>query len=148
MNLGAITSLLSIVLSAFSATKEALAGNSVQVALPQVAEVSSEDQQYMAQFYVNHSMATAQDGHYAWVGLKESQGWRRGDVYDAENKKHPSLVVWEELPGHLQLKNSATQQTVSQLVQFLPASENVKAGIEAAANVASEVVNHDSGSDS
>lgn len=148
MNFNAIASLLSIVLNTATSLKGAISGNATHIVLPEVSGVSSEEQQYVVQFYASHPMATAQDGHYAWVALKESQGWRRGDVYNVENKLHPSLVVWQELPGRLQLRNSATQQTVSQLVQFLPVSDAVKADVEAAVNVASEVINHDSGSDS
>ena len=136
MNLTSIFQMLSMGLSIFGAAKQAFDSGSSQLALPAPTDLT-EEQQFVAQYYVSNSLATAEQGHYAWAHLKESQGWRRGDVYDAEKKLHPSLVVWDELPNHLQLKNSVTQQIIS----MLPVNDATKSTIGTVAGAAQEVQN-------
>lgn len=41
---------------------------------------------------------TAKEGHDFWVADHTARGWSWGPVKDRENKKHPSLVPFEDLP--------------------------------------------------
>ena len=140
MNINLIAQLLGFAASIFTAVKT----NSTT--LPPLLDVGQEEREYVANFYIDHPEATPEQGHYAWVSFKEAQGWTRGDVYDAANKKHPSLVVWEELNDSLKLKNSVTRQTVAQLVNLLPVSDEIKTGVNVVAGTAEEIYrNHQSG---
>lgn len=41
---------------------------------------------------------TPKDNHNLWVKTKRNQGYIYGPVLDLENKTHPSIVAFEELP--------------------------------------------------
>ena len=54
----------------------------------------------------------AKYAHESWLELKTSQGWRYGPERDAENKKNPLLVPFEELPESIRGANSVTPYAV------------------------------------
>ena len=42
--------------------------------------------------------ATPEDSHNSWLKQKEAEGWKYGEVKDAEKKEHPCFLPYEELP--------------------------------------------------
>jgi len=40
---------------------------------------------------------TAAESHDNWVKMKEADGWKYGPVKDAEKKKHPLMVPFDEM---------------------------------------------------
>lgn len=46
-----------------------------------------------------------EDNHDKWMSKKLRDGWRYGPVKDAENKVHPCLLPWNELPRADRLKD-------------------------------------------
>jgi hypothetical protein len=56
-------------------------------------------------FALEHPNMTAQENHDNWMQMKRSQGWVQGPVKDLEQKTHPDLVPYEQLPKIEQLKD-------------------------------------------
>jgi hypothetical protein len=42
--------------------------------------------------------ATAEANHENWVRMKKEQGWKYGKVKDFEEKTHPDLIPYDQLP--------------------------------------------------
>lgn len=47
---------------------------------------------------LEHPNATPEDNHNSWMESKIRQGYVYGDTLSVENKTHPSLVPFNELP--------------------------------------------------
>lgn len=45
------------------------------------------------------------DSHESWLRQKEAEGWRYGEVKDAEEKTHPCFLPYDQLPKEQQVKN-------------------------------------------
>src|SRR5215831_7688993 len=43
--------------------------------------------------------------HDAWMADKINDGWRHGDIKDADAKTHPCLVPFDQLPAHVQAQD-------------------------------------------
>lgn len=65
------------------------------------------------QFAMNGS--TPQSQHEAWCRDKEADGWKYGDVKDAEAKTHPCLVPYHKLPVEQQKKDALFRAVVEAL---------------------------------
>jgi hypothetical protein len=57
--------------------------------------------------------------HEKWMEKKIAEGWVYGEVRDWENKTHPSLIPFEELPLNEKTKDHLFVQTVRSLEKFL-----------------------------
>ena len=53
--------------------------------------------------------------HEAWMAEKEAAGWCYGPVKDAENKTHPMMVPYEELPTKERYKDALIQSVIDAL---------------------------------
>jgi hypothetical protein len=53
--------------------------------------------------------ATGADMHQSWLNVKMKDGWRRGDVKDAEKKEHPCMVPYSDLPYEQKVKDHLFQ---------------------------------------
>lgn len=60
-----------------------------------------------------------EDQHKSWCDAKISDGWKYGDVKDAEAKTHPCLVDYSELPAEQQAKDHLFTGIVTQLIPFI-----------------------------
>lgn len=49
--------------------------------------------------------ATPEQSHEAWLAQKVADGWRHGEVKDAEAKLHPCVVPYAELPAEQKAKD-------------------------------------------
>lgn len=54
--------------------------------------------------------------HDAWMQDKISQGWKYGPVKDADNKEHPCIVSFEELPEFQKKKDILFKAIVKALI--------------------------------
>ncbi|WP_315711043.1 RyR domain-containing protein [Brenneria uluponensis] len=43
--------------------------------------------------------------HNSWLAQKQAEGWAYGPVKDAEKKKHPCFVPYDQLPKEQQVKD-------------------------------------------
>jgi hypothetical protein len=50
--------------------------------------------------------ATPEELHRAWCSHKYDEGWRYGPEKDAEAKRHPCLVPYDELPEEQRVKDT------------------------------------------
>jgi hypothetical protein len=50
------------------------------------------------QFVQSHHDATPRDAHNNWLIDKFTNGWQLGPVKDVENKLHPLLIPFDEIP--------------------------------------------------
>lgn len=53
--------------------------------------------------------------HDAWMNDKVNNGWVYGEVKDAENKTHPCIVPFDQLPEFQQKKDKLFQAIVAAL---------------------------------
>lgn len=67
--------------------------------------------------------ATPQDSHNSWLKQKEAEGWKYGEVKDAELKEHPCFLPYEELPQEQKSKDYLFRAVVH-LVKDLPESSD------------------------
>lgn len=62
---------------------------------------------------------TAEDKHQQWVTHMLACGWTRGPGPDAENKKHPMLVPFAELPHTQAMKESLVVASINAMATAL-----------------------------
>jgi len=55
--------------------------------------------------HVENPTANASDSHNAWAAEKVKKGWRFGSTKDEEEKTHPCLVPFSELPREQRAKD-------------------------------------------
>jgi len=54
---------------------------------------------------ISHLICTPQELHETWVKEKCERGWIHGLERDYDNKKHPCLVEWAELPEEEKIRD-------------------------------------------
>lgn len=59
------------------------------------------------------------DSHNSWMSRKLREGWRYGTEKSAEQKTHPCLLPWEELPKEEQTKDILFLQVVGALAWLM-----------------------------
>lgn len=55
--------------------------------------------------FLSGELPTPEAQHDAWVAFKVQDGWRYGEVKDAERKTHPCMVPYEQLPPEQKRKD-------------------------------------------
>jgi hypothetical protein len=55
--------------------------------------------------HLNNPDAGPQASHESWMAQKVADGWTYGAFKDPENKKHPCIVPFDELPREQQAKD-------------------------------------------
>jgi len=60
-----------------------------------------------------------QASHNSWMSKKLRDGWRYGAEKSAEQKMHPCLLPWEELPKEEQVKDILFIQIVTALAWLM-----------------------------
>lgn len=66
-------------------------------------------------FHIANPDATAAASHNSWLAVKESEGWKFGYKKDPENKRHPCMVPFDELPLNQQAKDYLFKAVVDSL---------------------------------
>lgn len=56
-------------------------------------------------FHLEHPEADASASHQSWYDEKLAAGWSYGPAKDVENKRHPCMVPFSELPIEQQVKD-------------------------------------------
>ncbi|PCJ55926.1 MAG: hypothetical protein COA79_20165 [Planctomycetota bacterium] len=54
---------------------------------------------------VDGIVRTPGDSHAAWMETKKEEGWEYGEVKDADNKIHPCMVEFDDLPAEQKSKD-------------------------------------------
>lgn len=79
---------------------------------------------------VKHGVRVAQEGngpqelHRQWRMVREALGWVYGPEKDAEEKTHPNLVDWNDLPPLQRAKDQLFHAVVSGLAEPIKESES------------------------
>lgn len=61
----------------------------------------------------------AEDVHNSWMLERELQGWKYGERYSLEEKLHPSMIPYCELPEkEKQLDRSTAKQVIRSLIRL------------------------------
>ena len=66
-------------------------------------------------FAIDHPDAPDSAEHDAWMADKIADGWRYGEIKDAEAKTHPCLVPFDQLPREQQAKDALFRAVVKAL---------------------------------
>jgi hypothetical protein len=61
------------------------------------------------------SIKTPEDSHESWMRLKLAEGWKYGEYKDADEKTHPCLVPYDELPEGQKVKDHLFRAVVEAL---------------------------------
>lgn len=69
--------------------------------------------------------ATPEDNHSIWLKAKAEQGYKYGEYLDVNNKTHPSMVPFEELPDVEQRKDEM-DLLMTKLANILWEEVNIK----------------------
>lgn len=67
------------------------------------------------QFCLENPDAPASANHDSWLAKKEKDGWVYGEIKDVENKTHPCMVPYEQLPVEQQKKDALFKAIVAVL---------------------------------
>lgn len=69
--------------------------------------------------YLSNPGMTPEERHNAWSDYKINEGWKYGEVKDAEKKTHPCLVAFGLLPKEQQVKDFLFGAVVSSMAPDL-----------------------------
>lgn len=67
------------------------------------------------EFHLANPEAGPSASHDSWMAQKEAEGWKFGEVKDAEKKEHPCMVPFDKLPTEQQAKDTLFRQMVHTL---------------------------------
>lgn len=70
-------------------------------------------------FHLDNPDAPPSASHESWMKQKTEEGWKYGEVKDAEKKEHPCYVPYDQLPTEQKSKDFLFKQTVHSLKQYL-----------------------------
>lgn len=70
-------------------------------------------------FHLKNPNVPARVSHENWMREKLSEGWRYGEVKDADAKTHPCIVEFEQLPPEQQAKDHLLNAIVRALAPFV-----------------------------
>lgn len=65
--------------------------------------------------------------HESWLKEKESEGWKYGEVKDADKKEHPCYVPYDQLPEAQKAKDALFKSIVGALAPYLTALNKAQA---------------------
>lgn len=71
------------------------------------------------EFAMANPDAPAHAQHDAWRDDKIANGWKYGDVKDADKKDHPCILPFYDLPPYQQAKDFLFKSIVNSLSQFV-----------------------------
>lgn len=66
-------------------------------------------------FHLENPDVTPEESHENWLKFKTEDGWTYGEYKDAENKKHPCMRPYSELPVEQQVKDRLFKAIVDAL---------------------------------
>lgn len=75
------------------------------------------------EFHLNNPNTTPEQSHEEWLRDKEANGWVYDEVKDINNKTHPNIVPYSELPPEQRAKDHLFKATVN-LLKDLPDPED------------------------
>lgn len=71
------------------------------------------------QFHLDNPEALPSESHDSWLKQKEEEGWKYGEVKDADKKEHPCFLPYKQLPAEQKSKDYIFKQAINSLKKFL-----------------------------
>ena len=68
---------------------------------------------------IKNPNTTPEQSHLSWLKEKEEAGWTYGEIKDVENKKHPCMVPYDQLPQEQRMKDLLFIVTVRRFLNLL-----------------------------
>lgn len=97
----------------------AATGDPAQVPWEEAPEWQRASTFHSVRFHLENPDAPASASHEAWMREKEENGWRHGEVKDADARTHPSLIPFEQLPPVEKAKDHLFRGIVHALAPFV-----------------------------
>lgn len=70
-----------------------------------------------AKYHLTTDGVTPEMSHESWLAQKAADGWKYGEVKDAEKKEHPCFRPYKELPAEQQTKDALFKAVVDSFRQ-------------------------------
>ncbi len=102
-------------------------GDNTQVSWDEAPDWQKQSAIDGVQFHLDNPDATPEGSHENWLKQKEADGWKYGEVKDAEKKEHPCFRPYSELPADQRSKDYIFRQTVHSLKKFIGSEPVAKA---------------------
>lgn len=90
-------------------------GDNSQASWDEAPEWQRESAIKGVEFNLANPEAPASASHESWLAVKEADGWKYGEVKDAEKKEHPCYVPYDQLPKDQQRKDAVFKAVVQAL---------------------------------
>lgn len=94
-------------------------GDLSQPALEDAPDWQKESAITGVKFHLENPNASPSASHESWLKQKEEDGWKYGPEKDPDNKEHPCILPFEELPEPQKAKDYLFRQVVHSLRGFL-----------------------------
>ncbi|MFV5507258.1 RyR domain-containing protein [Acinetobacter sp. 197] len=82
--------------------------------------------EYGVKLHLENPHTTPEQSHESWLAQKEADGWVYGEIKDLENKTHPCILPYEQLPAEQKTKDYLFKAVVT-LLKDLPDPDDVSA---------------------
>ena len=70
-------------------------------------------------FHLENPDASPSSSHESWLKQKTEEGWKYGEVKNAETKEHPCFVPYEQLPKEQKAKDYLFKQVIHSLKPYI-----------------------------
>lgn len=80
-------------------------GDNSQVPWSEAPKWQKESAILGVKLHLDNSGAKPSTSHESWLRQKANDGWKFGEIKDAEKKEHPCMVPFEQLPRDQQAKD-------------------------------------------
>lgn len=74
-------------------------------------------------FNIANPDAPPSASHDSWLEVKKADGWKYGEVKDADKKEHPCYVPYDELPAFQKAKDAIFKAIVGALAPYVTPDE-------------------------
>lgn len=74
-------------------------------------------------FHLENPDASPSASHDSWLKQKQEEGWKYGEIKDADKKEHPCFVPYDQLPTEQKSKDYLFKQVIHSLKKFVPIEE-------------------------
>lgn len=80
--------------------------------------------EYGVKLHLENPDTTPEQSHESWLAQKEKDGWVYGEIKDLENKTHPCILPYEQLPAEQKTKDYLFKAVVT-LLKDMPDPDDV-----------------------
>ena len=93
-------------------------GDDTQVSWEDAPDWQKESTIKGVELHLANPDTTPEQTHESWLAQKQADGWKYGEVKNAETKEHPCFRPYSELPIEQRTKDFLFKQVVSSLSSY------------------------------